>query len=77
MATHYSRIKASHGMNEEKVNAAVEKCLKEALTSGQPFFQIEGLVWQLRRSPDWTTEEIYEVQKRAVSQLARDRGLLG
>ena len=57
-------------MDENKITAAVQACITDALNSGQPFRSINESLATLKRH-GWTEEERLEVQTQVLQELKR------
>jgi hypothetical protein len=54
-----------------KINAAIRACLDECLEADAPLVCLAASIERLEADPNWTTQEIREVQARAVRILTR------
>lgn len=66
------------GMDEAKLNAAVERCLQDADRGDRIFRRVGAFIAGLRADTQWTAEEAVEVQIRVLSLLMlRQHGQAG
>ena len=59
-------------MDESKIAAAVDACIKDALKSDKPFRSINDSLAQLKLH-GWTEAERLEVQTRVLQEMKRRR----
>jgi hypothetical protein len=59
-------------MDEHKITAAVQACIRDALKSDKPFRSINESLTTLKRH-GWTEEERLEVQTQVLQELKRRR----
>jgi hypothetical protein len=62
-------------MEFDKITAAVERCLRHALSLKRPFSHVAEFLAQLRSNPDWTPDEVIEVQTRVIRALMQRVGI--
>jgi hypothetical protein len=58
-------------MDQEKLAAGVDRCLAECERSDRPFSCVAHFVEALASDPNWTEQEILELQTRVVRVILR------
>ena len=59
-------------MNEERISAAVEECLKRCQGTQRPFYELSRALEVYKNDPAWTAEEVVELQTRVIRRLMSD-----
>ena len=58
-------------MEENKLTAAAEECLRGSMDTERPFAHIVHYVANLRANPNWTDGDVIEVQSRLIRALLK------
>ncbi len=58
-------------MDPKKIARMANACLEEVANAKSPFRQVQNFLRRLRNDPDWSEEEIVEVQTHVVRELMR------
>ena len=56
-------------MNESKLSAALDDCLRGCLVSDRPFFELSHALEVYKKDPAWTKAEVVELQTRVIRVL--------
>jgi len=56
-------------MNEERISAAVEVCLKRCQGTQRPFYELSRALEGYKNDPAWTAREVIELQTRVIRCL--------
>lgn len=56
-------------MNESKLSAALDECLRRCLASDRPYYELSQALNALKANPDWTPAEVVELQTRVIRAL--------
>jgi hypothetical protein len=56
-------------MNETKLSAALDDCLRGCLVSDRPFSQLRHALDAYKSDPAWTQAEVVELQTRVIRAL--------
>ena len=58
-------------MNEPKLSAAPNDCLRRCLASDRPFYELSQALNGYKQDPDWTPAEVVELQTRVIRELMK------
>jgi hypothetical protein len=58
-------------MDPTKIARMATACLEEVETAKSPFRQVEQFLRRLHANPEWTDEEVIEVQTLVIRELMR------
>ena len=58
-------------MEDAKLVAAADECLRGSIGAGRPFAYIAHYVANLRANPNWTDADVIEVQSRVIRALLK------
>ncbi|MBC7854658.1 MAG: hypothetical protein IAF94_14595 [Pirellulaceae bacterium] len=56
-------------MNELKLSAALEDCLRRCLASDRPYYELSQALGGYKADRDWTPAEVVELQTRVIRAL--------
>ncbi|MGI8982050.1 MAG: hypothetical protein ACR2FY_22685 [Pirellulaceae bacterium] len=56
-------------MNEPKLSAALDECLRRCLASDRPYYELTQALNTYKADPDWNPAEVVELQTRVIRAL--------
>ena len=56
-------------MNEAKLSAALDECLRRCLASERPFYELSQTLDGYKADPDWTPAEVVALQTQVIRAL--------